>query len=445
MKGLVDSENNAYRPSKAAKNETIFADAYFKEYFETHPTTAFELSEKDLNDLEEYIGRFLKQSEPVNNETIARLREFVLKLLPEDALIKSIKENKLSLDELFIHCFGKADTIEDSRNLVLYPQLGLFRQLETLFDSLWQYNDFRGADAQSVALQCVVGVFDKENHLLNKVNGYGAFIPQNHAYQFINVGDPDKIVFMLQETAIPAFKMSEAQVWADEYKTRKETTYSFSDKRLEEIDLIMPEKSNETGEIAWAYGWLFGLIASVAGKIRVRPSGSYLTRNNAVLGNDGFYNYFGIKTTKPSDLNTCHRKFIKDEDLFTDIYNQVMNRLSTDKAGCIVLIKHWVNDGLLWQNRGKLQNSMDEQERLVIQNEPLYLAKRFARLNTDAVSIRYDDGTRTIVCSDALGVLAEAEKTYQETAKASKATKAAKAEKEEKASKATKSTKKSPK
>lgn len=415
LKGEVDSENSRYQPSKAAKNETIFADAYFKEYFETHPTTAFTLSEQSMVELEKTISKFFEENAPVNTEAIARLRENVLSMLPEDALIKKIKDDRLSMDELFIYCFGKADSIEDSRNLSLYPQLGLFKQLDTLFDSLWQYNDFRGPDMQPVALQCVVGVFDKENHLFNEINGYKQFIPSNHSYQYINVGDPDKIVFMLQETAIPAFKMGEAEVWANEYKARKGATYSFTDKRLEEIDLIMPEKSSETGEIAWAYGWMFGLLASVAGKIRVKPSGSYLTKNNAVLGNDGYYNYFGIHTQKPSDLNTCHRKFIKDEELFTDIYNQVMGRLETDKTGSIIRITHWVNDGELWANRGKLQTSMDEQERLVIQNEPLFLAKRFARLNSNAVSIRYDDSTRKIVCSDALGVLTEAEKVYQES------------------------------
>ena len=268
---------------------------------------------------------------------------------------------------------------------------------------------------QDVALQCVVGVFDKDNHLFNEDNGYKRFIPSNHSYQYINVGDPDRIVFMLQETAIPAFKMSEAEVWANEYKMRKGSTYSFSDKRLEDIDMIMPEKNSETGEIAWAYGWMFGLLASVRSQIRVKPSGSYLTKHQTVLGNDGFYNYFGIVTQKPSDLNTCHRKFIRDEDLFTDIYNQVMARLEADKVGSIIRITHWVNDEELWDNRGKLQTSMDEQERLVIQNEPVYLAKRFTRLNSPSVSIRYDDNTRKIVSSDALGILAEAEKNYQES------------------------------
>ena len=36
MKALVDSENNAFQPSRNASIESISLDAYFKEYFENH-------------------------------------------------------------------------------------------------------------------------------------------------------------------------------------------------------------------------------------------------------------------------------------------------------------------------------------------------------------------------------------------------------------------------
>ena len=423
LKGLLDSENNAYQPSKAAKNETIFVDAYFKDYFESHSTEAFELSEQALTDLDEYISRIFVDQPDVNNELLAQMRNYVLQQLPEDVLIKSIQREEMSLDQLFIQCFGRANAIEDDHDKVRYPHLGLFDQLETLFDSLWQYEDFRGDKSQAVALQCVVGVYDTSNHLLDANNGYKTYIPAKHHYQFINVGDPDKIVFMLQETAIPAFKMGDAAVWRNEYNSKKDSVYAFSDKRLEEIDMIAPEKLNEMGDIAWAYGWMFGLIASVDKKIQVKPTGAYMTRNKQVKGNSGYYNYFGIHSQKASDLNTCHRKFIKDEELFKDIYDQAMAILDTDKPGCIVRLMHWVNDGEMWQNRGKLVNSMDDQERLVIQTEPLYLAKRFARLNSTSLMVTYDDNTQKIVASDSLGVLAEKEKAYQE-AKAKKSTEA---------------------
>ena len=411
----IESETSAYNPLKSAKNDTIFADAYFIEYFEAHP--ASELSEWGVYELYEYICNLLCSNKPVNNEMVSDFREFLLTLLPEDGLIKKIKNNRLSLDDLFVHCFGRADTIEDSCNLTLYPQLGLFKQLDDLFNPLWQYDDFEDTNSQPVARNCIVGVFDVKNNLFDRKNGYHSFIPQDLCYQFINLGDPDKIMFMLQETAIPAFKLTDAKEWERAFMVKKDFVYAFSDKRLEDIDMIMPEKCNETAEIAWAYGWLFGFIASVSGIIRVKPTTNYMTKNNAIMGKDGYYNYFRFHSQKPSDMNACHRKFLKDEELANDIYNQVMECLDVDKIGSIVRIAHWVNDGLIWQNRGKLKTSMDEQERLIIQNEPLYLSKRFPKLTSSSVSITYDEGR--IIYHDNMGVTVEAEKAYKEANKSS--------------------------
>lgn len=420
LKGLVDSENDSYKPSKAAKNETIFADAYFKDYFENHKTEAFELTEQNRIDIEDRINNIFVNQPKIDNDLLGTLREFLLGLLPEDVRIKRIQRNQLSLDELFIDCFGKAGAIADDHDHTTYPQLGLFGQLDALFDSLWQYKEFKGSNSIPVARQCVVGVFNTDFHILDRNNGYESYLPNTHSYQYINLGDPDRIVFMLQETAIPAFKMKEADVWTTEYNKKKKTTYSYTDKRMENIDLISPEKLNEEGDIAWAYGWMFGLIANVNGRIQVKPSGAYMSREKRVKGNTGYYDYFKIKSQKSSDLNACHRLFIRDEELFDDIYNQAMTLLDGDKAGQIVRICHWVNDDEIWQNRGKLRTSMLEDERLVIQNEPQYLAKRFERLNSGTLSISYDVNTLKVKYDDSLGVLALREQEYQQAKQAKK-------------------------
>lgn len=420
LKGLVDSENDSYKPSKAAKNETIFADAYFKDYFENHKTEAFELTEQNRIDIEDRINNIFVNQPKIDNDLLGTLREFLLGLLPEDVRIKRIQRNQLSLDELFIDCFGKAGAIADDHDHTTYPQLGLFGQLDALFDSLWQYKEFKGSNSIPVARQCVVGVFNTDFHILDRNNGYESYLPNTHSYQYINLGDPDRIVFMLQETAIPAFKMKEADVWTTEYNKKKKTTYSYTDMRMENIDLISPEKLNEEGDIAWAYGWMFGLIANVNGRIQVKPSGAYMSREKRVKGNTGYYDYFKIKSQKSSDLNACHRLFIRDEELFDDIYNQAMTLLDGDKAGQIVRICHWVNDDEIWQNRGKLRTSMLEDERLVIQNEPQYLAKRFERLNSGTLSISYDVNTLKVKYDDSLGVLAQREQEYQQAKQAKK-------------------------
>lgn len=237
----VNSELSSYSPSKTARNETIFMDAYLKEYFESHPTDAFFMTEQSIDHINEFICKSLSGGEPVNLELTERMRELVLQLLPEDALIKRIASCEISLDELFVHCFGQAHTIEDSRDFERYPQLGIFRQLDCLFDPLWQYEEFRDQESQPINIQFIVGVCDKTNHLFDVSNGYRDFLPYG-SYQFIELGDPDRIVFLLHETAIPAFKMSDARIWENEYQQKKHAIYAFSDKRLEDIDMIMPEK-----------------------------------------------------------------------------------------------------------------------------------------------------------------------------------------------------------
>lgn len=413
LKNSVQAEFSKYNHPKSANGEIIHADAYFKEYFDTHKNEAFELNEQAQADLDEYIKSIFDSNRQINNDLILELRKFILAQLPETTLVKKIQREELSIDQIFIHCFGKASEIEDERDVERYPQLALFTQMEALFDSLWQYDDLRGEGHEPVALQCVVGVCDISNHLLDQTNGYKAFLPDNQHYQYINVGDPDRIMFILQETAIPGFKMAEASVWRGEYTQKKDFTYSFTDKSLEDIDMLFPEATNELGDVAWAYGWMFGLIASVDKRIQVKVSQGYLARNKAVAGNKGFYDYFAIRKQRPSDLAVCKRQFVRDEALCTDIYNQVLELMEADKTGTIVKIAHWINDGLYWENRGKQKNSMSEQERLVVQTEPLALEKRFARLNSAMTSVAYNKTLGKVEYTDSLGILNEQERAYQ--------------------------------
>ncbi len=412
LKRNVETEFLEYTYSKSAKNETIFVDAYFKEYFDNNKNEAFVLGEQEKNELDEFVQKIFIDKTPVGKELIAKMREFVLDRLPENVLIKMIQREELSIDQLFVKCFGKASDVDDSHDKTRYPHLGLFGQVGALFDSLWQYNDFRGGNCQTVALQCVIGVNDTQYHLLDNTNGYREYLPGGRHYQAINVGDPDRIMFILQETAVPAFKMSEASVWRGEYKEKKATTYSFSDSRLEDIDLLFPEATNEKGEIAWAYGWMFGLIASVNQRIQVKVSQAYLAKTKQVSGESGYLDYFAIRKQKSSNIAVCYRQFVKDDDIVNDIYDQVMQLLDSDKIGCIVKIAHWINDGQLWEKRGKLRSSMDEKERLVIQNEPLSLAKRFARLSTNMTGLSLNQFGK-IECNDSLGIIAEAEEKYK--------------------------------
>lgn len=412
LKGRVESELMEYSYSKSAKNETIYVDAYFKEYFDNHENEAFELSEQNTISFNDYIKDLFTKKPNIDKGQIGNIRASVLDMLPENVLIRRIEREELSLDQLFVHCFGTAKDIENDLDLKRYPHLGLFKQIETLFDPLWQYDDFRGGNSQKPELQCIVGVNNKDYHLFDANNGYRKLLSDVHKFQYINVGDPDRIMFVLLETSIPGFKMRDAAILRDDYKNKKKHTYSFSDRRLEEIDMLFPESTNEMGAIAWAYGWMFGLIASVNGRIQLKASQAYLEKVKGVAGNSGYYDYFGIRKKKPSDLAVCHKQFVGDEEIFTDIYNQAISLIDSDKPGCIIKVSHWVNDGVLWENRGKLRNSMNEAERFVIQSEPKFLEKRFARLNSQTITVSLNSFGK-VEYTDSLGILAEAEKAYK--------------------------------
>ena len=170
--------------------------------------------------------------------------------------------------------------------------------------------------------------------------------------------------------------------WANDYELSKQDIYTFTDKRMENIDMIKPGM-HEDAEIAWAYGWFFGLISNSKSKkgLRVKPTHEYLSSHGITPESGGTYNFFRT-ITNSSNIYDCYNKFINDNNLSKDIYNQCMDLLDKDPIGNIVKLKQWVNDRKMWADeiRGKKENSMTDSEREVIYKEIDNLAKRFVRL-----------------------------------------------------------------
>ena len=375
-------ENDSYRPKKGALNETVYADAFFKEYFQTHAGEAMQLNAQAANTLDDYVSNLLKTQPAIDAKLLAQIRQQLLCLLPADDLVKKIEQTQMSFDELFIHCFGTYGNIANPNDLEMYPQLKLLSQVRSLFDPLWNYVNFNG-QGLTPTKNMVVGVYDVGNHIFNDQNGYGQTITGWNALEPIGLGDPDRIVFMLMETAIPGFKLSDVDVWANEYEQKKSEVYTFSDKRMEDIDMLKPGMT-ENAEIAWAYGWLFGLITNPKNKngLRVRPSHSYLIKEQGRNREaNGECNYFAT-TERKSDIAVCHRKFINDREIWEDILIQAESRMLNDPIGTIIKIKQWVNNEKMWDEnvRGKKRESMTEKEKNIIEFEPTYLSKRFVRL-----------------------------------------------------------------
>jgi hypothetical protein len=403
LDNLLTGENNCYRPTLEAINETVFADAYFKNYFESHWDNALTFTEQAERNFYEYIGSLFSDQPTADANLLSQMREKLLELLGNDDIVKRIhgytqttKDANgtvtttkviMSIDELFIHCFGTYGKITNPQDLDNNPQLKLLRQVVSLFDPLWSYVNFKGEEGSLQPSKCMLyGVYEMQRNIFDAVfGGYSAILPSDLSMRPVGLGDPDRITFMLAETAIPAFKLVDAEAWASEFKQKKNQIYTFTDRNLEEIDMITPNV-NEEGEIAWAYGWLFGLITNPERKrgIRVKPTYAYMTRKSGrTYDGDGSneYNYFAT-TQNNSDIAVCHRKFINDEEISKDIYEQAMAELTSNPPACIIRIKKWVNDGGMWNRnvRGKERGSMRPAELEVIQNEIQHLAKRFVRL-----------------------------------------------------------------
>mgnify|MGYP006935967549 CR=1 FL=1 len=302
----------------------------------------------------------------------------------------------MSFDELFIHCYGEYSQIVDKEDLEANSQLKLLNQVDTLFETLWSYVNFSGQGLEPDK-NLVVGVYDRANNIF-ETHGYQATINGWSHYNYISLGDPDRIAFMLMETAIPAFKLMGVDAWANEFTQKRNEVYTFSDKRLEDIDMIMPGMHDEA-EIAWAYGWLFGYVCNPRGNrgLRVKPSATYRDKHNLDMP-DEYYDYFNI--TDKSDIYKCHQKFINDIELSRDILNRAMNDLGQNQVAIVGKILEWVNYGKMKspEIRGKLWGSMKPKERQVILNEVKYLKMRFNRLQgfnldvADNGNVTYNSG-----------------------------------------------------
>lgn len=379
---LIIDENVAYNPSKEAKNQVVLIDAYLKEYFKKH--NVFEMVRNDNEDgistLDNIITTINKDLNEIFNKQpefgekdLATLRKKLLNGMPSTELIRQIDNGTISIDDLFIMCFGKSSDILNPNDLESNPQLKIIAQISTLFDPLWQWIDFQGGDSLPPELNCVVGVNDVNNHIFDIKNGYSNRIPKTNRiahYKYIGTGDPDKIIFFLQETAIPGFKVSNEDTLKSEYESKKDSTYAFSDKRLEQIEMISPDPVNEMADVAWAYGWMHGLIANRKTKIMFKASYDYRTTHDLTPDSDGYVLAFNI-AEGAADIAKLNQFFKRNNELVDDIYNQVKDIVKADKIAEIGLLEEWVNTRKMWSKavRGKEEVSMTREEIKVIDKE----------------------------------------------------------------------------
>ena len=393
----VEKEIEHFKFPSGANTMTVFADNCFKNYFDVHPQVPFESFDFFHQETwDAHLKEVLLEGsiDEVNN--LSAMRDVLLQLLPDSSLVVQI-QNGIDICELLVRCFGNFAEVEDSNDFDRYPQLGLFDQLQKLLEPLWSWKQFFDMHAMSVSQWNYVGYYgiDDFHDSVYKDLGLDCFL--HNTLFHARTTDHDRLLFTIHEMAIPAFKLKDAVDWAREYNKADGSFYAFSDVRLEQIDMIVPDSEYIKGDIAWAYGWMFGLISSADHKIQVKPTDEFMIINGGKKSDSGYFNYFNAHVRVPSDLAACHKRFIRDEELSSDIYDQVLALLEADPRGSIDKLFHWVNEGRMWENRGKQMESMSDEERWVVQKEVSFLARLFDRLNSPELKISLDENTGKII------------------------------------------------
>ena len=239
LKLLLEHDIDAYRPSYEAVHQTVFIDAYLKPYYEARISSLMDLPDDIIDRFGDSVSSVFEQDNEVDVAMLAGLRDELLSFLSNDSLIRKIQQREISIDDLFVSCYGKTSDIDDSHDLMRNPQLKLFKQFERFLEAHWAWNEFGGDTTYPVKSNCVVKTCDASSSIFSKENGYSICLPNTNVYHYYSTGDPDTIDFMIYETAIPAFKLRDAELWSNQYKTWKDTFYAFTDTRLEGIKMLL--------------------------------------------------------------------------------------------------------------------------------------------------------------------------------------------------------------
>lgn len=245
LKSLIERDIDNYKPTRMVVGKTLYADAYFKPYFDTHINSVFDLSDTNIKDYYKDIADFFANDKDLDEVSLNSLKNRLLNHLNDESVVKKIQQEKMTIDDVFELCFGTAENIKDEYDFKNNQQLVLFNQLTKMFDVMWQYEDFRGDNSIPVNKQCIVGVYDIHSNIMNTDNGYEAYLPNNFSYHYVTVNNPDRISFMLQEFAVPAFKINDIARCETAYTSQKGHIYSFSDIRLENIKMLAEIKEQK--------------------------------------------------------------------------------------------------------------------------------------------------------------------------------------------------------
>ncbi len=402
----LDKNLLLFKP-RHGNNEKIFLEFYIKKFLDKNPSKEKVFLSHNISNLhQEIVDKTRKKTEEQTwASVINELADFVKNNLnPNDFLSRLYNRRQFSIDQIFLEVFGNYSLIANPTDPNVI-QLQAINQLSSGVAFLWNHqrcteqlldSQLSESPAREPVKHVVISVYDTNNNIFGQ-GGYSL-----RGYNNVDViagGDPDKIVVLGQETAIPAFKLKNIEQYAKANKINQ--TNQFTDIRLEDIPFIIPERVDENAMTHWAFAWLFGIIKREDERVKVLVTTDFSTKPNTppVLGNT--CDYFKVKAQNPANFEICYRKYSMDYDLISDVKKQVEAKLKQDPDGTKSQIEEWINDDKISSKeiRGKNKNSMTQKEVRILNQEKKAIIDYFAELNRSdgQKKIRYDDANHKVV------------------------------------------------
>lgn len=400
-------KNLLYFKPQHGNNEKVFLEFYIKEFLDKNPEKESKvLSHNIINLHQEIVDKTRKKTDEQTWQSVINdLAVFVKNNLnPNDFLSRLYKREQFTIDQIFMEVFGNYSLIANPNDPNVI-QLQAINQLSSGVAFLWKHHNcpeelrdsqLNVSPAMQPVKHVVISVYDTDNNIFSQ-GGYSL-----QGYDNVDIiagGDPDKIVLLGQETAIPAFKLTNIEQYAQ--ANRNNQTNQFTDIRLEDIPFIIPERVDENAMTHWAFAWLFGIIKREDERVKVLVTTDFSTKPNTppVLGNT--CDYFKVKAQNPANFEICYRKYSMDYDLISDVKKQVEAKLKQDPDGTKNQIEQWINDDRISSKeiRGKNKTSMTQNELRIINQEKKAIIDYFAELNRSdgQKKIRYDDANQKVV------------------------------------------------
>jgi hypothetical protein len=298
-----------------------------------------------------------------SEEIIQKLREII------------INENKNN-NTLLAHLNDRSFSVE--KFMLLYFDQKLNEKIIQLCNNslsvMWTYKDMEfppdGHDVrQDTIFTPVIGryfftsdekkIFEEDSEFISGLQTLNL----QSGVRIVDLLDPDRVVFYLQEDAVPAFKLRKVvEVYKKDYDQKKNLKrfYAFTDKRIEQInDSLFPLQGDP-------YRWW--TLGCVLGQITMERKSYKIYSKNTQRGVLGMEDIVKESRGK-ANRKIAFEKFSEEPAYSDEIEALYLKELSDDKQGLKGKIIDYCNSILDRKNIGKGIDALEEGEESIIQKE----------------------------------------------------------------------------